>query len=222
MLINKRLKMFHWLKQRQNTTVNSQPTVNNHSQNTNSTKSKIRYKGLQFNQSCSQNIGKILCRGNDDVKVGYKPTLKNRSTFTKLKQKTPILEMYDVVYNMPCLGDGRRAKCDLNYIGQTGRKAYVRTDEHVEDIKKFNQDGELESSTALVHHFYEAGHVPDTENVSILEVEHNYAKRKVLESLHIMTNPAMNFRRDTENISSIAHMTDDVSIKMRNVSRICV
>ncbi|XP_037048463.1 uncharacterized protein LOC119082913 [Bradysia coprophila] len=111
--------------------------------------------------------------------------------------------MYDVVYNIPCLGDGRRAKCDLSYIGQTGRKTNVRTDEHVEDIKTFNQTGELENTTALVHHFYEAGHVPDTDNVSILEVEHNYAKRKVLESLHIMSNQTMNFRKDTENISAV-------------------
>lgn len=135
--------------------------------------------------------------------MGYKPTFKNRSNFTKLKQKTPISQMYNVVYNLPCLGDGRRAKCNLRYIGQTGRKTFVRTDEHVDDIKTFNENGELENSTALVHHYYEAGHVPDTDKISVLEVEHNYAKRKVLESLHILTNPTMNFRRDTENISSV-------------------
>lgn len=130
--------------------------------------------------------------------MGYKPTFKNRSNLTKLKQKTPISQMYDVVYDLPCLGDGR-ATCDLKYIGQTGRK----TDEHVEDIKTFNENGELENTTALVHHYYEADRVPNTDKISILEVEHNYAKRKVLESLHIMTNQSMNFRKDTENISSV-------------------
>ncbi len=108
--------------------------------------------------------------------------------------------MYDVVYNIPCLGDGRRAKCDLRYIGHTGRKVFVRTDEHVDDIETFNETGELETATALVHHYYESGHVPDTDKISILEAEHNYAKRKVLD---IMTNPSMNFRKDTENISSV-------------------
>lgn len=204
-LIDQRIKRFHWVKSRQNSTVNNQANVSQSSGTSRNINPQepARYKALQFNSSCSQNIGKILCRGIDDVKLGYKPTMKNGSMFTKLKQKTPITGMYDVVYNLPCLGDGRRAKCNLRYIGQTGRKTLVRTDEHVEDIKAFNQNGELEGSTALVHHYYESGHVPDTENISILEVEHSYPKRRVLESLHIMTNPSMNFRKDTDNISSV-------------------
>lgn len=140
---------------------------------------------------------------NTEVKLGYQPTFKNRANFSKLKQKTPRTEMYDVVYNIPCLGDGRRAKCELSYTGHTGRKTNIRTEEHVDDIRTFNENGELEGTTALVHHYYESGHVPDTDKISILEVEHNHAKRRVLEALHIMTKQSMNFRTDTDNISSV-------------------
>lgn len=107
--------------------------------------------------------------------------------------------MHDVVYKDPCLGDGRRANCDLNYIGQPGRKAKVRTGERVDDIKTSNENVDLEGTTALVHHYYESGHVPDMDKFSILEVKH---KRKVFESLHILTNSAMKFRKDTENSSA--------------------
>lgn len=45
----------------------------------------------------------------------------------------------------------------------------------------------LEGTTEIVHHYDDAGHVPD--KVSILAVEHNYTKRKVHESLHILSHP---------------------------------
>lgn len=111
--------------------------------------------------------------------------------------------MNNMVYNIPCFGDGRVVKCDLQYIGQTGRKAKVRTGEHMDDIKTFNENGDLEGTTVLVHHYYESGHLKDMDKFSVLEVEHNNAKRKVLESLHILTNSSMNFRQDTENISAV-------------------
>ena len=111
--------------------------------------------------------------------------------------------MYNVVYNIPCGGDGFNAQCSLSYVGSTGHKVKIRREQHVKDIARFNQDNVLDNSTAVVHHYYDAAHVPDTENLSVLAVEHNWNKRKVLESLHIMKNNTINFRRDTDNISLI-------------------
>ena len=71
------------------------------------------------------------------------------------------------------------------------------------DIKKFNLTNDLNGTTAIVHHFYDTGHVPDVDNLSVLAVEHCYTKRKVLESLYIMSRPTMNFRQDTDNISDV-------------------
>lgn len=129
--------------------------------------------------------------------------MTNRTIFSKLKQKTKVDDMYNVVYNIPCLGDGARAMCDLKYVGNTGHKSKSRSDQHVDDIKTFNRTNDLLNTTALVYHYYESGHVPDTDNLKVLNVEHNKRKKRVLESLQILTNPTMSFRRDTDNISAV-------------------
>lgn len=90
------------------------------------------------------------------MKLGYKLTLTNRSLFSKLKQNTTVENLYDAVYNIPCLGDGRRAMCDLNYVGNTGHRVKFRKHQHVDDIKTFNLTNDLNNTTALVHHYYEA------------------------------------------------------------------
>lgn len=91
----------------------------------------------------------------------------------------------------------------IPYVGSTGHKVKIRGGQHDDDIKKFNRDNDLDGTTAVVQHYYEAAHVPDTDNMSVLAIEHNKTKRRILESLHIMTNDTMNFRRDTENISIV-------------------
>ena len=164
---------------------------------------EIMYRGLHFHSSCSQNIGKILCEDNENLRLGFKPTYTNRAIFSKLKQKTLEEDLYNVVYNIPCFGDGINAQCELSYVGSTGHKVKIRGGQHVDDIKKFNRDNDLEGTTAVVHHFHDVAHVPDTDNISVLAIEHNRTKRKILESLYIMTNDTINFRRDTENINSV-------------------
>lgn len=164
---------------------------------------EIQYRGMLFDPSCSQNISKLICKRIPDLKIGFKPHLTNRSIFTKPKQKTPLEKMYNVVYKIPCFGDGLRSKCDLSYIGTTGHKCGDRFDQHEDDLRTYNITNDLDNTTAVVHHFYDTGHVPDRSKAEILEVQHTYTKRKVLESLHILTHPnTMNFRRDTENISA--------------------
>ena len=89
--------------------------------------------------------------------------------------------MYDVIYHIPCFSDGFGLTCDLCYVGHTGLKRKIRKQQHIDDIIEFNITGELEGKTALVKHYYESGHVPDVDNMSLLDVEHNYTKKKILE-----------------------------------------
>lgn len=187
----------------QNNNSFTQPINNNNNvtvQTTNPT--EIQFRGMLFDSSCSQNISKLVCKRVPDLKIGFKPYLTNRTVFTKPKQKTPLEQMYNVVYKIPCFGDGRKSKCDLSYVGTTGHRCGNRFDQHEDDLRTFNLTNDLDNSTAVVHHFYDTGHVPDRGKAKILEVQHTYTKRKVLESLHILTQPnTMNFRRDTDNIS---------------------
>lgn len=44
------------------------------------------------------------------------------------------------------------------FVLETFHKAILRSGQHVDDIKTFNKsDGDLNNTTALVHHYYEAG-----------------------------------------------------------------
>lgn len=89
-------------------------------------------------------------------------------------------------------------------------------EQHDTDIKKLNETPDAnKGQTALVRHF-EDGHAPDFKRVSILMVEPNDYKRKVLESLNILTNDSMNFKRDTDNISKIYHSLLDVKFSNQN------
>lgn len=186
-----------------NSTIQQININNNNASTLSQNPAEIQYRGILFDPSCTQNISKIVCKQIPGLKMGYKPHLTNRSVFSKPKQKTPKEQMYNVVYNIPCLGDGRRAVCNLSYVGTTGHRMDNRLDQHEDDLSTFNITNDLENTTAIVHHFYDTGHVPDRGKASILEVEHTYTKRKVLESLHILSRPnTMNFRRDTENISA--------------------
>lgn len=196
-LIEQRIRKFFWK------TTSAQRKPPNNTNNSSGNPQQVHFRGIQYNPTCSLNIGKVLCKNTPELRLGYKPSLTNRSIFSKPKQRTLKENLYNVVYHVPCFGDGFNAQCDDCYIGTTGHKVGNRQDQHVGDIKTFNRTNKLDETTAIVHHYYETGHVPDTDNFSILAVEHNYTKRKVLESLNILSHPnSMNFRRDTANISA--------------------
>lgn len=171
----------------------------------------VTYKGISYISSCSEDIGRALCVGLDNVRVGYKPFKTNRSNFTTLKDKSCMTDKCNVVYKIPCWGDGfSKNKCELCYIGHTGNKFGGRMSQHHNDVKKSNSDGVSENGqTALVRHFQD-GHAPDFENASILMMEPNEFKRKILEALNILTNDSMNFRKDVDNISKVYHNILDV------------
>lgn len=68
----------------------------------------------------------------------------NISTFEHLRirliiQSQPAHVLAQVCYNMSCLGDGRRAICDLNYVDDTSHKTKFRLNQHVDDIKTFKR-----------------------------------------------------------------------------------
>ncbi|XP_037041507.1 uncharacterized protein LOC119078137 [Bradysia coprophila] len=198
-LINKGIRKFFHKKNNRDTTLS---TV---------LKEPITYKGISYISSCSVNIGRALCEELDDVKVGYKPFKTNRSNFSQLKDKTNPLDKCNIVYKIPCWGDGfSKNKCELCYIGHTGNKFGDRLGQHQNDVKKSNDEVEAKNGqTALVRHFQD-GHAPDFENASILMMEPNEFKRRILESLNILTNNSMNFRKDVDSISKVYHNVLDV------------
>lgn len=167
---------------------------------------KVVFKGISYIDTVSFNLSKIVCEDSPDLKIGYKPIKSNRLVFTKLKDPTTLGDSTHVVYKIPCFGNGwSNNKCSLSYVGQTGNRLQTRMNQHNKDIVDSNEPHPSnKGQTALVRHFQD-GHAPDFENVSVLSIECNDFKRKVLESLHILTENSVNFRQDVQNIDTVYH-----------------
>ena len=123
-------------------------------------------------------------------RVSFKVNNKLQHKFTQLKDKIPLEQRTNVVYSIPC-------SCELKYIGQTSNSLKARIQKHKSDIRLNKTD------TALAQHIYHTRHTPDFNNTIILQYEPFYKKRLFLECLNIINdNNNMNFRADTENVSS--------------------
>lgn len=122
--------------------------------------------------------------------------LKNLKTvkllFSKIKDRTPLMQLSSVVYEIRCLD------CQGCYIGQTSRNLGGRITSHKSDIRR------QVVSCALAKHQVESGHRIDLENVKILDTERNLFKRTFIEMIRISQKQnAINSKKDIDNLSSI-------------------
>ncbi|XP_017482285.1 PREDICTED: uncharacterized protein LOC108371268 [Rhagoletis zephyria] len=139
---------------------------------------------------------KMFDREKFHIAFTYDNTLKQ--IYTNTKDKVPKNEKSDVIYRIPCNGDGSHV-CDMVYVGTTKSKLKTRISAHKSNIKLRNNS--MDNKTALTSHCQNMGHYPDFDNVAILQEEKNYNKRYTLEMLHIMNTPnnrRMNFKTDTD------------------------
>ncbi len=64
-----------------------------------------------------------------DIKVYNKPVKTLERQFPTAKQKPPIEEQKNVIYQIPC------QDCSWSYIGETGRSLKTRKSEHIRNVK---------------------------------------------------------------------------------------
>ena len=90
------------------------------------------------------------------------------------------LERGGVVYRQEC------GECEKVYIGETARRAKERKKEHERDVKQLNM------KSAISEHCQTMEHRPDFNSFCVVDVERNWRRRKIKESLHIMSNSTFN------------------------------
>ena len=111
--------------------------------------------------------------------------------FKTPKDPIPPLQQNGTVYKVKC-GD-----CDGVYIGETKRTAATRRKEHERDIRN-NQE-----KSALSQHAKYTGHMIDWDTLNVLEYEHDFKKRRFLESYHICKERSCLNKKDCDNFSKI-------------------
>ena len=116
-----------------------------------------------------------------DVRLRYTRgrTLGNLISKAKL-DKVEDLERGGVVYGQKC------GECDKMYVGETARRANEREKEHERDLRQVNM------RSAISERCHTSNHQPDFDSFRVLDVEKDWRRRKIKESLFIMANRTFN------------------------------
>lgn len=115
-----------------------------------------------------------------------------RNLFSRLKDKTEVLNDNCLVYKIQC------KTCGIQYIGNTVQRMKNRLTQHKSDAKV------KPKSCSMANHLHTYKHELDMNNVEMLFKEHNNFKRAFLETLAInVVTPNCNNKKDTENFSNI-------------------
>lgn len=179
---------------------NSNKDVLGETENRNSTHQC--YRALTYVKGISEKINHVVKACKPEVQLAYKTTKNLKNVFTRLKDKVPLNKQTNVVYKIPCLGDANGGPpCQLSYVGQTKQYLEKRLNNHRRDILK-SGDQSL-PKTALVDHYLAENHYPDFGAATVLTQADHYGRRLTMETLHILNENTMNFKRDTDNISAI-------------------
>ena len=124
------------------------------------------------------------------VRVLFRPHSTLRQQLFHVKDPTPVLQMANVVYSIPC------TTCSATYIGQTGRLLSTRLDEHKAAVRLAKCD-----TSAVAEHIWKHQHRMDFQSTSVLVQERNLHQRCSLESWHIRKSSTIN--RENGSLASI-------------------
>ncbi|XP_067642288.1 uncharacterized protein [Eurosta solidaginis] len=186
--------------------------INTHHKGTKSKiegKKPITYKSIIYIPGFSERLQCSNVYDKERIGIAHKPAYTNQIFFKNMKSKLETMEKNNIVYKIPCAGDGDNI-CAKEYVGTTKNKLKTRIAGHRSDIKCLQSSNT--HKTALAAHCAESGHKPDFDAVSILQQEQHYNKRFTLEMLHIIDtdeNKRLNYKKDSEMCAHIyRHLLD--------------
>ena len=102
------------------------------------------------------------------------------------------------MYLTPC------SDCPKVYIGETKRSTRIRNSEEHKLCLRVDKTHKLDKSTSndvgYASHHKETGHTINFDQTTVLEIETNHSRRKILEGLFIQNNKSllMNLKGGTE------------------------
>jgi hypothetical protein len=126
---------------------------------------------LPYLPKVSEGLSRIIRKHN--LIASFLPGQRISSFFPKVKDPVSINDVPGVVYSIPC------SDCNLEYIGETGRRLRTRVREHVSDCRS------SKLSTALSEHACKLKHVFDFSHAKVLHRCAHYHKRIFMEAWEI-------------------------------------
>jgi hypothetical protein len=129
-----------------------------------------------------------LCKKFNLQLVGKADKPLEKVIFSKLKDKTPVDQQSNIVYNIKC-------ECNKNYVGQTTQYFSSRFKQHKSDG---NARCSKDNKSALSQHLSSSGHSIDFGSASVCWRQPNRMKRNILEMIQIRKTPnTLNLKADT-------------------------
>ena len=145
-----------------------------------------RFVSLPYVKGVSEKLGKILARYGITAAHKSRPTLKNQ--LCHLKDPIPRDQRKGAIYKITC-------GCSQQYIGETLRPFQTRIKEHKVACHKGEQN-----KSAVAEHRFKCDKDIEWDNVTVLDYESNFRKRKIKEAMEIQensTSPGFGMNRDT-------------------------
>ena len=148
---------------------------------------------IPYEIGISEKLKSLSNRFNVKLRFTRNKALKQKVNNHEHNVKIDKLKEQGVVYKVNC------KKCDLMYIGETGRKLNIRLNEHK------NWKDQCKSLSGLSEHIKSTKHNVDWKNVEIICKEQNRPKRKFKEAIAIKKSSGqlMNKKEEMRSLSFI-------------------
>jgi len=158
-----------WAKETKKSILRDNPT------HANEEKKRSEYYDIlhaPYIQGFTENLQKKL--RNFNIGIVHKKVDSIKQAICHMKQKIPRTQQKNRVYKFDC------KDCKSWYIGETGQKIEKRTYQHQNDIKNGK-----ETNAIFMHLQQHNSHSIKWQEVSYLEREEDWKKRKIKEALYI-------------------------------------
>ena len=169
---------------------------------------------LPYVNGVTEKVSRVLKSYN--VAAASKPHTTLRNLLVHPKDKRDDHNTTDALYSLPCMN------CNLEYIGETGRKFGTRLNEHKTEVDKvsksvFTRASRKESlstvhKSAVTDHVVEQNHVIGWDRARVIGTEQNRYKRWVKEAMEIRKRRGATMNRD-EWQYFLSHVYDELLLQ---------
>ena len=169
---------------------------------------------LPYVNGVTEKISRVMKSYN--VAAASKPHTTLRSLLVHPKDKRDDHNTTDALYCLPCMN------CDLEYIGETGRKFGTRLNEHKTEVDKVSKSLVTRASrkqslssvhkSAVTDHVVEKNHVIGWDRAKVIGTEQNRYKRWVKEAIEIRKRRGATMNRD-EGQYFLSHVFDELLLE---------
>ena len=169
---------------------------------------------LPYVNGVSERVSRVLKSYN--IASAMKPHNTLRNQLVHPKDKREDLEKTDALYSLPC------KNCDLEYIGETGRKFSTRLEEHKTEAENASSTVKTRAArkeslttvhkSAVTDHVVEHNHVMGWKDSKVIGTEQNKFKRWIKEAIEIRKRGGATMNRD-EGQYFLTHVFDELLTK---------